>query len=108
MQHPPLTMGVVDAGERHVMEGVAQALEHRLVKPDIGSTVDAACLSKMAQRGQIRHAIVDGPLSNAIKTVTVTATSPPNSASATLPCGVSWKNKTYQFVHPSTDINLCR
>jgi phosphotransacetylase len=33
-----------------------------LVKPSIPSTVDAACLSKMAQRGQITHAEVDGPL----------------------------------------------
>ncbi len=33
-----------------------------VVKPEISSTVDAACLSKMAQRGQIRHALVDGPL----------------------------------------------
>ena len=33
-----------------------------VVKPEIVSTVDAACLSKMAQRGQIRHALVDGPL----------------------------------------------
>ena len=33
-----------------------------VVKPEIASTVDAACLSKMAQRGQIRHALVDGPL----------------------------------------------
>ncbi len=33
-----------------------------LVKPGIPSTIDAACLSKMAERGQIRHAIVDGPL----------------------------------------------
>jgi phosphotransacetylase len=33
-----------------------------VVKPAIASTIDAACLSKMAQRGQIRHAIVDGPL----------------------------------------------
>ena len=33
-----------------------------VVKPDIVSTVDAACLSKMADRGQIEHAIVDGPL----------------------------------------------
>ena len=33
-----------------------------VVKPDILSTVDAACLSKMAERGQIEHAIVDGPL----------------------------------------------
>ena len=32
------------------------------IKPAIASTIDAACLSKMAERGQIRHAIVDGPL----------------------------------------------
>jgi len=33
-----------------------------VVKPAIASTIDAACLSKMADRGQIRHATVDGPL----------------------------------------------
>lgn len=33
-----------------------------LVKPSIPSTLDAACLSKMAQRGQITHTEVDGPL----------------------------------------------
>ena len=33
-----------------------------LVKQSIPSTLDAACLSKMAQRGQITHAEVDGPL----------------------------------------------
>ncbi len=32
------------------------------INPAIVSTIDAACLSKMAERGQIRHAIVDGPL----------------------------------------------
>ncbi len=32
------------------------------VKPAIFSTIDAACLSKMAERGQIRNAVVDGPL----------------------------------------------
>jgi len=32
-QYPPLTMAVVDAGERHVMEGVGQALERGLIKP---------------------------------------------------------------------------
>lgn len=32
------------------------------VNPAIASTVDAACLAKMAERGQIQHAIVDGPL----------------------------------------------
>ncbi len=33
-----------------------------VVKPAIQSTIDAACLSKMADRGQIRDAIIDGPL----------------------------------------------
>jgi len=33
-----------------------------VVKPAIASSIDAACLSKMADRGQIRNAIVDGPL----------------------------------------------
>lgn len=32
------------------------------VNPAIGSTLDAACLTLMAQRGQITGAIVDGPL----------------------------------------------
>ncbi|NDU86324.1 MAG: bifunctional enoyl-CoA hydratase/phosphate acetyltransferase [Ferrovum sp.] len=39
---------------------VLSAIE--LVKPSIPSTLDAACLSKMAQRGQIMNAEVDGPL----------------------------------------------
>jgi phosphate butyryltransferase len=33
-----------------------------LVNPHIASTIDAACLSKMADRGQITGATVDGPL----------------------------------------------
>lgn len=33
-----------------------------VVNPAIPSTIDAACLSKMADRGQIKGAIVDGPL----------------------------------------------
>lgn len=32
------------------------------VNPDMPATVDAACLSVMSRRGQIRNAIVDGPL----------------------------------------------
>lgn len=32
------------------------------VNPDIASTLDAACLTLMAQRGQISGALVDGPL----------------------------------------------
>ena len=40
------------------------------ISPLIPSTIDAACLHKMAERGQIRHALVDGPLAfdNAIST----------------------------------------
>jgi len=33
-----------------------------VVKPAIVSTIDAAGLSNIAKRGQIRHAVVDGPL----------------------------------------------
>ncbi|APZ42440.1 phosphate acetyl/butaryl transferase [Acidihalobacter ferrooxydans] len=33
-----------------------------VVNPAVASTIDAACLAKMAERGQIRHALVDGPL----------------------------------------------
>ena len=32
------------------------------VNPDMPSTIDAACLSKMAHRGQIEGALIDGPL----------------------------------------------
>lgn len=32
------------------------------VKSNIQASVDAACLSKMADRGQIAHAVIDGPL----------------------------------------------
>lgn len=41
---------------------VAALSSVELVKPAIPSTLDAACLSKMAQRGQIQGATVDGPL----------------------------------------------
>lgn len=33
-----------------------------VINPAIASTIDAACLAKMADRGQIQGAIVDGPL----------------------------------------------
>jgi phosphotransacetylase len=33
-----------------------------VVNPAIPSTIDAACLAKMADRGQIENALVDGPL----------------------------------------------
>ncbi len=41
---------------------VAALSSVEIVKPEIASSVDAACLSKMAHRRQIHHAIVDGPL----------------------------------------------
>jgi len=47
-------------GVKQPKVAVLSAVE--VVKPGIISTIDAACLSKMAQRGQIKHAIVDGPL----------------------------------------------
>ncbi len=40
--------------------GILSAVE--TINPAIPSTLDAAILSKMAERGQIRDAIVDGPL----------------------------------------------
>jgi len=33
-----------------------------IVNPDMPATIDAACLSKMCERGQIKGGIVDGPL----------------------------------------------
>lgn len=44
------------------MPKVAALSAVEIIQPTIASTIDAACLSKMAQRGQIRNAIVDGPL----------------------------------------------
>ncbi len=41
---------------------VAALSSVEVVKPEIPSTIDTACLSKMAQRRQIRQAVVDGPL----------------------------------------------
>ena len=42
------------------MVGVLSAVE--TVNPDIPSSIDAALLSKMAERGQIKGGLVDGPL----------------------------------------------
>jgi phosphotransacetylase len=47
-------------GVQAVKAAVLSAVE--TVNPAIVSTMDAACLSKMAERGQIRGAVVDGPL----------------------------------------------
>ena len=40
---------------------VAAVSAVELISPNIPSTIDAACLSKMSERGQIGDAIVDGP-----------------------------------------------
>ena len=48
----------IDVGEPRV--GVLSAVE--VVNPAMPSTLDAAVLSKMAERGQIRGGLVDGPL----------------------------------------------
>jgi phosphate butyryltransferase len=50
-----LLLGVTDP-----RVAVLSAVE--VVNPAIPSTIDAACLAKMADRGQIRGGIVDGPL----------------------------------------------
>ncbi|WP_083779195.1 bifunctional enoyl-CoA hydratase/phosphate acetyltransferase [Thermincola potens] len=42
---------------------VAVISGQELVNPDMPSTIDAAILSKMAERGQIKDCIIDGPLS---------------------------------------------
>ncbi len=51
---------------------VLSAIEN--VNPELGSSMDAAALSKMADRGQIKGAIVDGPLAfdNAISAASAT------------------------------------
>jgi len=41
---------------------VAAVAALELVNPDMPATIDAACLSKMSERGQIVGGIVDGPL----------------------------------------------
>jgi len=48
------------ADPHHPKAAVLSAVE--TVDPEIGSTLDGACLTLMAQRGQITGAVVDGPL----------------------------------------------
>lgn len=59
-----ITQNAIDAalalGVDKPKVGVLSAVE--TVNPQIPSTIDAAVLSKMAERGQIKGAIVDGPL----------------------------------------------
>jgi len=59
-----ITQNAIDLAQALGVErpkvGVLSAVE--TVSPKIPSTLDAAILSKMAERGQIRGAVVDGPL----------------------------------------------
>jgi phosphate acetyltransferase len=59
-----ITQNAVDLARRLGAERpkVAALSSVETINPNIPSTVHAACLSKMADRGQIRNAIVDGPL----------------------------------------------
>jgi phosphotransacetylase/acyl dehydratase len=59
-----ITQNAIDvalaSGVREPLAGILSAVE--TVNPNIPSTLDAAILSKMAERGQIKGGIVDGPL----------------------------------------------
>ena len=59
-----ITQNAVDLARKLGVERpkVAALSSIETINPNIPSTVHAACLSKMAERGQIKHAIVDGPL----------------------------------------------
>jgi len=59
-----ITQNAVDLARKLGVERpkVAALSSIETINPNIPSTVHAACLSKMAERGQIKGAIVDGPL----------------------------------------------
>lgn len=59
-----ITQNAVDLARRLGVERpkVAALSSIETINPNIPSTVHAACLSKMSERGQIKGAIVDGPL----------------------------------------------
>jgi phosphate butyryltransferase len=63
-QKASITQNAVDLARRLGVERpkVAALSSVETINPNIPSTVHAACLSKMAERGQIKGAIVDGPL----------------------------------------------
>jgi phosphate butyryltransferase len=63
-QKAAITQNAVDLARKLGVERpkVAGLSSVETVNPNIPSTVHAACLSKMAERGQIKNAIVDGPL----------------------------------------------
>jgi phosphate acetyltransferase len=51
---------LIQIGVDQPKAAVLSAIE--TINPKIPSTVDAACLHKMAERGQIKHGLVDGPM----------------------------------------------
>lgn len=63
-QKAAITQNAVDLARKLGVDlpKVAALSSVETINPNIPSTVHAACLSKMAQRGQIKGAIVDGPL----------------------------------------------
>ncbi len=63
-QKAAITQNAVDLARRLGVEQpkVAALSSIETINANIPSTVHAACLSKMAERGQIKGAIVDGPL----------------------------------------------
>ena len=63
-QKAAITQNAVDLALKLGVERpkVAVLSSVETINPNIPSTVHAACLSKMAERGQIKGAIVDGPL----------------------------------------------
>jgi phosphotransacetylase len=63
-QKAAITQNAVELARRLGVERpkVAALSSIETINPNIPSTVHAACLSKMAERGQIKGAVVDGPL----------------------------------------------
>ena len=63
-QKAAITQNAVDLARKLGVEKpkVAALSSIETINPNIPSTVHAACLSKMAERGQIKGAIVEGPL----------------------------------------------
>ncbi len=63
-QKAAITQNAVDLARKLGVETpkVAALSSVETINPSIPSTVHAACLSKMAERGQIKGALVDGPL----------------------------------------------
>ena len=64
LQKAAITQNAVDLARKLGVEvpKVAALSSVETINPKIPSTVHAACLHKMAERGQIKGAIVDGPL----------------------------------------------